>query len=92
MKNEKHITKEEIQAWLISALSQALNKDKANIDVNTNFTDIGLDSVTIVEITGNLEDWLGIPVVTTVFWDHKNIAQVTDYLSDTLKTNKKEIN
>src|SRR5437870_2304889 len=48
----------EIQEWLLSYLSELLEIDAEEIDINDSFASYGLDSSAAVGMVGDLADWL----------------------------------
>src|SRR5271166_1401158 len=50
---------EEIRAWILSQVAAELGIDAAEISVHEPLTRYGMDSMTAVVLTGDLEHWLG---------------------------------
>ena len=73
-----------IQAWLVDRIAQQLQKDAAAIDVHEPFDRFGLDSIALVSISGELEDWLGQPVSPTLLYSYPTISALGDYLGKLL--------
>ena len=78
---ESH-SKEEIEKWLISYLSEALKIDKAEVDKKKPFKDYGLDSSAALILTGDLEDFLDLELEPTLLLDHKNLESLINYLGE----------
>lgn len=74
-------TKIEIENWLIEHLARALELEITQIDVDNPLDNYGLNSLTILEITGDLEEWLGKTVIVTIFYDYPTLASLAKYLS-----------
>jgi len=72
---------EAIADWLSSALADALGCPPERIDRNSTFHALGVDSVTSVEIAGDLEAWLGHHVPPTSFYNHPSIARLAAALA-----------
>jgi acyl-CoA synthetase (AMP-forming)/AMP-acid ligase II/acyl carrier protein len=81
------LTKEQIEAWLVSNLACNLNMLPDKIDVSKSFADYGLDSSIAVSITGDLAEWLGYEIEPTLFWEYPNIKAVTQYLAEESQLN-----
>ena len=47
--------------------------------------ELGIDSLKGHELTSNLERSLGIPLPTTMVWDHPTILQIGDYILDRME-------
>lgn len=76
-------TKEEIQDWLRAKLAELTRKNADEIATDAPFTDFGLDSIVIVSLSVDLEDWLGVSFDPTVFWEYPSINKLTDWLLTT---------
>lgn len=73
-----------IQTWLVERIAQQLQKDAAAIDVHEPFDRFGLDSILLVSISGELEDWLGQPVSPTLLYSYPTISSLGEYLGKCL--------
>lgn len=63
--------------WLVSragVLPQDANAEKP-------FADYGLDSLTAVELSGELEDWSGLELDPVIAWNHPTAASLADHLA-----------
>lgn len=74
----------EIQTWLKNWISQKLQQPISTIDVNKAFADYGMDSVTAVELTQDLQEWLKIsqPLDATIAWNFPTITALANYLGE----------
>ena len=75
------MTSTQIEAWLVRALAKSLRVDEKSIDPARPFAELGIDSVAAVELSGDLEDWLGKKVAPTVVWDYPTIALLAAHLA-----------
>lgn len=76
-------TTADIQAWLITYLSELLEVEPDAIDVKVTFDRYGLDSSAAIAMTGDLADWLGSELDPTLIYDYPTIeALVTNLLSE----------
>jgi acyl carrier protein len=66
-------TEEAIQAWLIARLAKIAGSEPSRIDVRKSFDCYGLDSLAAVEITTELEEWLGCSLSPTLLYEHPTI-------------------
>ncbi len=69
-----------IQQWLVSKLAATLHVPEAQISVHEPFARYGLDSVTAIRLSADLEDWTGEPLAPTVMYDYPTIAALAAYL------------
>lgn len=73
---------EVIENWLISKISELLELNPDQIDVKKPFTSYGVDSVTAVALSGDLEEWLGRRLTVTVVFDYPDIESLAGYLAE----------
>lgn len=75
-----------IEEWLISYLAELLEMDKDEVDTATTFERYGLDSASAVGLVGDLEEWLGCNLDSTLLYDYPTIESVAKHLSAKLNT------
>ncbi|HEX8109876.1 MAG TPA: acyl carrier protein [Kofleriaceae bacterium] len=78
---EASLREKEIQDWLTLSISRLIHVDPSDLDVNVSFDRYGLDSAAAVELTGDLERWLGRKLTPTLFYDYLTIRAVSAYLA-----------
>ena len=78
---KSEIAEEAIQAWLTRELSRRSNIPVAEIDIQEPFARYGLDSMGSVELSAELEKWLGRHVDPTVAYDYPSIAGLAKHLA-----------
>ncbi len=71
---------EAIQTWLVNQIAKQLSLTAASIKLQEPLTRYGLDSIDSVTIVGDLEDWLGTELPSTLLWDYPTIAKAAQYL------------
>lgn len=76
------MTAPQIEAWLVRAIAKSLHIDPQQISVTRPFAELGVDSVAAVELSGDLEDWLGKKVAPTIVWDYPTIALLAAHLAE----------
>jgi acyl carrier protein len=79
----------EIETWLVSSISNLLEKDPEEIDPTISFESYGLDSSAAITLSGDLQDWLGCSLDPTIFFDYPTIEAITEYLSKEQNVTKK---
>ena len=77
---------EAIQNWLIDRLARSLKIDPHEIDIQKDFSEYGLDSVEAINLSGELESFLGCRLSPTLLWDYQNIQVLAQYLAETTPT------
>ncbi len=72
---------EAIQGWLIDKLAVVLEIEPNQIDVGQDFEEYGLESAEAINLSGDLEDFLGCRLPPTLLWDYQNIEDLAQYLA-----------
>ncbi|GAB4526594.1 MAG: hypothetical protein Tsb0014_06850 [Pleurocapsa sp.] len=72
---------EAIQGWLIDKLAEIVEIEANQIDVRQDFEEYGLDSAEAINLSGDLEDYLGCRLSPTLLWDYQNIEALAQYLA-----------
>ncbi|MEC4812786.1 MAG: acyl carrier protein [Scytonema sp. PMC 1069.18] len=76
----KTFSTEELQAWLISKVSEELELNPEDIDIQEPFAGYGLNSMTAVSLSGDLESLLGMKLSATLAWDYPTIEALANHL------------
>ena len=79
-------TPEEVQEWFLTYLAQTLQAAPDRIDIKAPFEVLGLDSVTAVGMSGDLEAWLGFSVDPMVVFDYPTIESLAKHLAECSRT------
>ncbi|MDJ0731757.1 MAG: acyl carrier protein [Crocosphaera sp.] len=83
-------TEATIETWLINWTAEQLDLEKTEIDINQSFLNYDMNSVTVMMLVGDLEDWLGLSLSPTLAWDYPDIKTLAQYLAQ--EANKVESN
>jgi len=75
-------TQEEVQEWIVQWLVDVAEVSRESIELDKPFADYRLDSLTAVEFSGDIEEWLDITVTATVLWNHPTLRHMTIYLAE----------
>jgi acyl carrier protein len=78
-------SREAIETWLIRWIANELGVAAEEIPPTSSLLDYSLSSVTATMLAGDLEDWLGLTLPTTLVWDYPSIQTLVDYLGAELK-------
>ena len=73
--------KNEIRDWLTERVAEAMDLAVADVEPSEAFSNHGLASRDVVEISGDLEDWLGVPLSPTLLYDYPTIDELSRHLS-----------
>lgn len=79
---------EEIQNWFQSYVAEALQRPAENIELTVPFETLGLDSVTAVGMSGDLETWLGLSIDPMVIYDYPTIESLAEFLAECSRTGR----
>ncbi|MCU0535966.1 MAG: aminotransferase class I/II-fold pyridoxal phosphate-dependent enzyme [Hydrococcus sp. Prado102] len=71
----------EISSWLVARLAELLELDPNEIDRQEDLTEYGLSSVDAVNLSGDLENFLGRRLSPTVVWEYPTIEGLSKYLA-----------
>ena len=73
---------ERIEEWMLAWLVGRVNLDAADADRNRPFAELGLDSLTAVELSGELEEAFDVPLPPIVAWNYPTPAALARYLAE----------
>lgn len=71
---------EEIQVWLASRLADELEVEVQSIKPDIDFTEYGLNSINMVNLSGELETFLGCRIDPTLVLSYPNIQLLSEQL------------
>jgi 8-amino-7-oxononanoate synthase len=69
-----------LKTWLANKLAEILQTSAADLDLDRDFADYGLDSVEAVNLSGELENFLGKRLPPTLLWDYPSISSLAEHL------------
>ena len=75
------LTAESIQRWLVSHLVEEIGIAAEEIDARAPFDSYGLDSMIMVSLTGELEDWLGWQLSPNLLYEYTSIEALSQHLA-----------
>lgn len=83
---------QQIEAWMIAWLSHRNGLDAQDIGPETQFAEFGLDSMSALELSGEVEDWLGVELTPVVAWNYPTPAKLAAYLAgEMIRTTTTEV-
>ncbi len=80
-------SREEIQTWLREKIAKEIKTAPEAVPVDVPFTNFGLDSIVIVTLVVDMEEWLETSLDPTIFWEHPTIELLTEWLITEKLTN-----
>jgi len=75
---------DEIQRWLIAWLTERANLNPGTMTPTTPFAELGIDSLTAVEISQELDQILGLQLPPMVIWSCPDPNALAEYLAEQL--------
>ena len=72
---------ERIEEWMQHWLVERAELDVSLMDRDRPFAELGLDSMTAVELSGELEETFGVPLPAVVAWNYPTPAALARYLA-----------
>jgi acyl carrier protein len=73
---------ERIEVWMLEWLVARLGMDAADIARDRPFAELGVDSLTAVELSHELEQQFGVPLPPIVAWNYPTPAALSRYLAE----------
>jgi acyl carrier protein len=74
------MTTEQLQDWLRQKLSEETSSDSKAIDLDADFTNLNLDSLSIVSLAYELETFTGVVIDPTVFSEFKTPNELIQWI------------
>jgi acyl carrier protein len=73
---------EQIEEWLLQWLVARLSMDPKDVSRDRPFAEFGVDSLTAVELSQELEDEFGVELPAIVAWNYPTPATLSRYLAE----------
>ena len=73
---------DKIQHSLIEMITAVLKLNPTDIDVDTDFSEYGFDSITLTQFANHLNQTLHLEILPTQFFEYSTLRKLTKYLSD----------
>jgi acyl carrier protein len=70
----------EISDWIVEHISEQAEIDPSEIALDTDIVNFRLDSLILVNITTDLEEWIGMELSPSIFWEMGTIAATTQWI------------
>ncbi|MEQ8245915.1 acyl carrier protein [Fulvivirga sp.] len=76
-----NVDKDRIQNFIINELSALLKIDSDKIDPSIEFLNLGIDSLTGLNLMTKLENLLKMELDPIIFWNYPTIEKLSEHLS-----------
>ncbi|KQS23890.1 acyl carrier protein [Dyadobacter sp. Leaf189] len=70
----------EISGWIVESIARHAEMDPTQVQVDADIVNFRLDSLILVNITADLEEWLGMELSPSIFWEMGTIAATTHWI------------
>jgi acyl carrier protein len=75
---------EQIEKWILDWMIEHAAVSAAEIDRHKPFAEYGMDSLTAVELSHQLEEWLGVELTAVIAWNYPTPHKISQYLARTV--------
>lgn len=81
---EKQLESPEVLSWLTMKFADWLEVTEDELDPKQAISSYGLDSISAVTLSVQLEEELGVELDTAVLWDRPTLESLADHLAEKL--------
>lgn len=74
------MTSDQISNWIRTRIAKDIGKDPSEVDPEVTFDQLGIDSLALLGVLGDLAAELDIEIETSVLFDHPTIASLSVHL------------
>ncbi|MBQ72072.1 MAG: phosphopantetheine-binding protein [Planctomycetaceae bacterium] len=75
------MTSDDISNWIRTRIAKDIEKDASEVDPEVTFDQLGIDSLALLGVLGDLAAKLEIEIETSVLFDHPTIASLSVHLA-----------
>ena len=76
------MTSEQMSDWLRERIARDIGQDPDSVDPAASFDRLGIDSLALLGVIGDLAGELDIEIETSVLFDHPSIEALSNHLSE----------
>lgn len=87
----KQLAETEVLHWLTLKFADWLEVPVQELDSRQPISSYGLDSISAVTLSVQLEDELGIELDTAVLWDRPTLESLTEHLTESLNAEGRQL-
>ena len=87
----KQLARTEVLTWLTLKFADWLEVPAEELDSRTPISSYGLDSISAVTLSVQLEDELGIELDTAVLWDRPTLESLAEHLTEGLNAEGRQL-
>ena len=82
------INSDVILSWLQNRIAEELNCGPDEVDLEATFDLLGLDSVSLLWIAGELAEWLKIEITAAMIFDTNNLPSLAEKIFEIHRSDK----
>ncbi len=71
----------ETESWMTQWLIARAGVAPGDVDLDKPFADYGLDSMTAVEMSGEIEDWSDVELTPIVAWNYPTVSRLSEFIA-----------
>ena len=75
------MTSDDISNWIRTRIAKDISKDASEVDPEVTFDQLGIDSLALLGVLGDLAAELDIEIETSVLFDHPTISSLSNHLA-----------
>ena len=87
----KQLTPAEVVTWLTLKFADWLEVPVEELDPQRPISSYGLDSISAVTLSVQLEDELGVELDTAVLWDRPTLSSLAEHLTESLNAEGRQL-
>ncbi|GGN12635.1 hypothetical protein GCM10010967_55830 [Dyadobacter beijingensis] len=72
----------EISDWITAKISNHAQIDPSEVALDADIVHFRLDSLILVNITTELEDYVGMELSPSIFWEMRTIAATSEWIAE----------
>lgn len=72
----------EISDWIVASISRHAEIDPSEVQIDSSIVNFRLDSLILVNITTELEEYMGMELNPAIFWEMGTIEATTQWILD----------
>lgn len=76
------MTSEQMSAWLRERIARDIDQDPDSVDPTATFDRLGIDSLALLGVIGDLAGELDLEIETSVLFDHPSIQALSKHLAE----------
>ena len=88
---EKHLEPAEVLPWLTLKFADWLEVPAETLDSRQPISSYGLDSISAVTLSVQLEEELGVELDTAVLWERPTLESLAEHLAESLNAEGRQL-